>query len=70
MDWTSIIASELAKEEEMSNLVVGFAVRMCNQAMGSEGETTPISGGKRSRLSSPNEQAQKDRAIILVDSLN
>ena len=66
----SIIANELAEEEEMSNLAARFAVRMRNQAVGSEGETTPISGGKRSRRPSPDEQAQKDRAIISVDSLD
>ena len=54
----------------MSNLATGFAVRMRNQAVGSEGETTPISGGKRSRRPYPDEQAQKDRTIISMDSLD
>ena len=47
VDWTSLIAGELIEEEEMSRLVTGFAVRMSNWAVGSKGETTPISDGKR-----------------------
>ena len=34
------------------------------------GESTPIFEGKRSNLSSPDEEAQKDLAIILVDPLD
>ena len=49
MDWTGIIASELTEEEEMSNLGIGFVVRMRKRAVSSEGETTPRSGGKLSR---------------------
>ena len=57
MDWTGIISNEPTEEEEMSNLTIGFTVRMRKRAIGSEGETTPRSGGKRSRLSSPDEEA-------------
>ena len=57
MDWTSIITNELAEEEEMSSLAVGFAIWMHKWATGSDGETTPRSGGKRSRRSSPDEEA-------------
>ena len=44
----------------MSSLAVGFSLRMHKRATGSEGETTPRSSGKRSRRSSPDEEAQKD----------
>ena len=52
----------------MSSLATGFAIRMRKRVVGSEGETTPRSRGKRSRQSSPDEEAQKDWAIISVDS--
>ena len=57
VDWKGIISSELAEEEEMSNLVAGFTIRMRKWTAGSEGETTPSFGGKRSRWSSPDEEA-------------
>ena len=41
----------------MSSLVVGFAVWMRKRARGLERETTPRSGGKRSRRSFPDEEA-------------
>ena len=68
MDSTSIITSKPTEEDEMFSLATGFAVQMRKRATGSEGETTPISSGKRWRWSSPDEEAQKDRAIISVDS--
>ena len=40
----------------MSSLVVGFSVRMLKRVASSEGETTPDFGGKRSRLSSLDEE--------------
>ena len=55
VDWTSIISIESVEEKEMSNLTAGFAARMCKRAASSEGETTPRSGVKWSRRSSPNE---------------
>ena len=36
VDWIGIIASEPTEEEEMSSLVVGFAVRMHKRATGCE----------------------------------
>ena len=48
----------------MSSLAAWFTVRMRKRAAGSEGEITLISGGKRSRWSSPDVGDQKDRAII------
>ena len=68
MDWASIIAREHAKEEEMSRLVAGFIVQMHKRVAGSEGESTPISDGKHQKRSSLDEEAQKDWAIISVDS--
>ena len=68
VDWMSIIASEPAEEEEMSSLVVGFSVRMRKRATGSKGETTPRSGGKRSRQSFLDDEVQTDWAIISMDS--
>ena len=35
-----------------------------------QGETTPRSDGKRSKWSSPDEEAQKNWAVISVDSLD
>ena len=68
VDWIGVVASEPAEEEEMYNLVIGFIARMRKRAAGSEGEATSNPGGKRPRRSSPDEEAQKDWAIILVDS--
>ena len=68
MDWAGVIANELVKEEEMTRLTAGFAARMHKPAAGSEGESTPISDEKRSKQSSANEEAQKDWAIISMDS--
>ena len=62
-----IISSEPTEEEEMSSLAISFVVRMRKRAAGLEGETTPISSGKRWRWSSPDEEDQKDQAIISVD---
>ena len=70
VDRTGIISNEPAKKEEMSSLVVGFAARMRKRAGGSEGETTPRSNEKRSKQSSPDKEAQKDWAIISMDSLD
>ena len=52
----------------MSRLTIRFAAWMHKQDVGSEGETTPISDGKRLNLSSLDEEAQMDWAIISVDS--
>ena len=68
VDWASIISSEPAEEKEMSRLAIGLAAQMRKWAVGSKGETTPFSNGKRRKLSSPDEEAQKDWSIIIVDS--
>ena len=52
----------------MSKPITGFAAQMRKQATSSEGETTPIFDKKRSKLSSTDEEAQKEWAIILVNS--
>ena len=70
MDWAGVIANEPAEEEEMSMLAAGFSARMHKRAVGLEGESTPIFDGKRSKCSSLDEQAQKDWAIISIDSLD
>ena len=41
----------------MSRLVARFSTRMHKRVVGSEGEFTPISDGKRSKRSSPGEEA-------------
>ena len=67
MDWEGIISSKPAEEEEMFKLAIGFAARMSKRAADSEGESTPITDGKRPKRSSPDEEAQEDWAIILVE---
>ena len=57
VDWTGIISSELVEEEEMFRFASGFVAQMCLRAAGSEGETTPITDGKCSKLSSLDEEA-------------
>ena len=70
MDWAAVIDSEPTEEEEggMSNLVAGFTARMRKQVASSLGETTSGFGGKRPKLNSPDEEAPKSLAIIIVDS--
>ena len=68
VDWAGIIASEPAKEEEMSRLTAWFFTLMRKRPEGSEGESTPIYDRKHPKRSSPGEEAQKDWALILVDS--
>ena len=70
MDWESIISIEPAKEEEMSRLPARFSSRMCKRDEGSVGESTPIFDRKLLNRSSPDEDTEKDWAIISVDSLN
>ena len=70
IDWTSVVASEPTEEEEMSNLATEFAAWMRKRTIGSKGEATSISGGKRSRQFPPDDRAQKDWAIVSVDSLD
>ena len=64
MDWTCITANEPVEEEGMSRLAAGFTARMRKRAAGSKGEAIPIYDGKRSKRSSPDEQAREDWVII------
>ena len=70
MEWAGVISSEPIEEEEMTRHVIGFITLMHKQATGSEVESTPISYRKRSKRSSPDKEAQKDWAIILMDYLD
>ena len=51
--WTNVVANEPTEEEEMFSL----AAQMRKRAASSEGETTSISGGKRPRRPSSDEEA-------------
>ena len=56
----------------MSSLADGFATWMRKRATSSQGKTTPdfeVSGEKRPKTSSPNEEAQKSMTVITIDSL-
>ena len=68
MDWISILSSESVEEEEMSMLAAEFAARILKRVADLEDEPTPILDGKRPKWSSPNEEVEKDWAIVLVDS--
>ena len=68
-------ASDLAKEREddMSSLAARFSKRMRKRAISGQEETTSgfeVSGGKCLKRSGPNEEAQKSRGVITVDSQN
>ena len=60
MNWTGVIANELAEEEEMSSLAARFSTWMRKRVAGSEGETTLSSDGKRMKQYSLDEEAHKD----------
>ena len=73
VDWVDPNASNPVEEREddMSSLATGFAVRMCKQAASAQGKTTlgpKVSSRKRSRWLGPNEEAQKSPIVIAVDS--
>ena len=68
MDWAGILANESVEEEEMSMLAIGFAARMQKLDADLEDEPTLIPDRKRPKRSSPDEEVEKDWAIILVDS--
>ena len=66
--------SDPAKEREdnMSSLAVGFAMRMHKREASAQGETilgSEVYGGKRPEQSSPDEEAQRSPTTIVVDSL-
>ena len=52
----------------MSKLVTKFEAQMRKRAVGSKGETTPISDRKCLKLSSLDEETQKDWVVISVDN--
>ena len=68
IDWIGVVDSEPTKEEEMSSLAAGFVVQMHKWAMGLEGEATSSFGGKWSKQCLLYEGAQKNWAIVSVDS--
>ena len=74
VDWVDPIVSELTEEREddMSNLTVGFFARMCKWAISAKGETTlgsEVPGDKSMKRSGPYEVAQKSPTVITMDSL-
>ena len=57
----------------MSGLISCFAARMRKRATNAQGLTAPsveVPGGKRLKLTSPDEEANKSSTLINVDSLN
>ena len=56
----------------MSSLTAGFSTQMCKRVASAQGDTTPgceVFSGKRPKRSGPDEEAQKSRALITLDSL-
>ena len=70
LDWMGMIYSEPVEEEEMFSLAAGFSTRRRKQPTTLEGVATSSSGEKRPRRSPLDEEAQKDGAIVLVESLD
>ena len=68
MDREGILASDSVKEGDMSMLVVGFATRLPKRVMNLEDEPTPIPNGKHPKRSLPDEEVEKDWAVIPMDS--
>ena len=73
VDWVDRNARDSAEkqEDDMSSLAVEFVARMRKRAASAHGETTlgfEVSGGKRPKRSSPDEEAQTSLVIISVDS--
>ena len=59
------------REDDMSSLAAGFAMRMCKWAANAYEETIlgfEVSGGKSSRRSDSNEEAHKSPGVITMDS--
>ena len=63
-----MVDSEPSEEDEMFSLAAGFTTRMHKLPATLEDEATSSSGEKRPRRSPSNEGAQKDWAIISVES--
>ena len=75
MDWTNPRVSESVEEEEavMSGLVSGFVERMRKRGASAQGEIAlgyELPCGKHSKLSDPDEEAQKSSTVINVDSID
>ena len=68
MDRAGILSSDSVEEGDMSMLVVGFAAQMRKRVMNLEDEPTPISNGKHPERSLPDEEVEKDWAVIPMDS--
>ena len=73
VDWLDSTASDQIEErkEDMSSLVVKFPARMHKREASAQGETTPdseVSGEKRPKRPGPDEEAQKNLIVIIVDS--
>ena len=61
----------MAEKGDMSNLVVGFVVRMRKRVVSAQGEANPRSevlGGKRWKKSGSGGEVQKSQAIVTLDS--
>ena len=74
MDWMDSIVSDLAEEREaeMSNLAVGFAVRLLKRAISIQGKAIPgfeVPNDKHFKQSSPVEEVQISPVVISMDSL-
>ena len=67
-DWTGLVDSESVEEEEMFSLATRFAAWMCKRSTTLEGEAFSSFGEKRPRRSPSDEGAQKDWAIVSVES--
>ena len=70
LDWTGVVDSEPTEEEEMFSLATWFAARMLKWSTTLEGEATSSSREKQPRRSPSDGEAQKDWAIVSVESLD
>ena len=70
VDWAGVVDSEPAKEEEMFSLAIGFGTQMCKRLVTLEDEAISSFGEKRPGRSPSNDEAQKNWAIVLVESPN
>ena len=75
MDWMNPEVSESIEEEEvkMLGLVSSFATRMRKRATSTQGDIAlgaEASGGKRPKLTGPDEEALRIPPVINVDSLD
>ena len=68
MDWASVLSNESTEEKEMTMLATRFAALMRKRVASLDDEFTPIPDRKCPKWSSPNKEAEKDWAIIPMDS--